>query len=259
MVNKLKTLVLDIETMPILAWVWDLKDQNISLSQICRDQGVGAWAAKWLGDPPSKIMYRDNRNKEDAYDDKALIQDLWKLLNEADIVITQNGESFDAPKLNARFITYGMKPPAPYRHLDTYRIVKRVAKFTSNKLEYLTAKLNKKYKKLSHSKFPGWSLWIECISGNREAWEEMKKYNIHDVLSTEELYENLKPWAPETMAKPFEVTDASTDCGTCGYFGTMIKGKLRRAKTYIYHQHQCPECGAFQTGERVKKEDKDGK
>src|SRR6185295_9016112 len=100
--------------------------------------------------------------------EKTILQSIWKLLDEADVVITQNGKSFDSRKLNARFIHYGMRPPSPYRHIDTYLLVKAAAEFTSNKLEYLTDKLCKRYKKLSHSKFPGMSLWRECMNGNIE-------------------------------------------------------------------------------------------
>src|ERR1017187_8428682 len=179
--NTQKVLVLDIETAPIIACVWGLKDQNIGLNQIQRDWSIIAYGAKWLGDPATKMMYEDLRNFKDITDDTKLLKSLWKLLDEADILITQNGQSFDAPKINARFILHGMKPPSPYRHLDTYRIVKRVTEFTSNKLEYLTDKLCTKYKKLHHHKFPGMSLWNECLKNNRAAWEEMKIYNIHDV------------------------------------------------------------------------------
>jgi len=179
--EKLRTLVFDIETTPITAYVWGLKDQNISLNQIVKDWSVMAYGAKWLGE--KKVYYQDTRHDRD---DKKVLQGIWKLLNEADIVITQNGQSFDGPKLNSRFILNGMQPPSPYKHLDTYRIVKRVMEFTSNKLEYLTDKLCTKYKKLHHHAFPGMSLWSECLKGNMKAWEEMKTYNIHDVLSTED-------------------------------------------------------------------------
>jgi uncharacterized protein YprB with RNaseH-like and TPR domain len=128
---------------------------------------------------------------------RKILRDLWKLLDEADIVITQNGKNFDTPKLNARFIEHGMKPPSPYKHLDTYQIARSAAKFTSNKLEYLTEKLCTKYKKLKHEKFPGFALWAECLKGNVAAWNEMRRYNKHDVLATEELYMKIRAWAPQ--------------------------------------------------------------
>jgi hypothetical protein len=54
----------------------------------------------------------------------------------------------------------------------------------------MTEIYNKKYKKQSHKDFPGFSLWEECMRGNKKAWDSMKKYNIFDVLSLEELFVN---------------------------------------------------------------------
>lgn len=96
------------------------------------------------------------------------------MLDEADIVITQNGRKFDQKKLNARFILNGFKPPSSYKHIDTLVIARKHFGFTSNKLKYMTDKLCTKYKKLDHSKFPGMELWRECLKGNSEAWTEME-------------------------------------------------------------------------------------
>lgn len=247
-----KVLVLDIETTPITAYVWGLKDQFIALNQIVQDWSVMAWGAKWLGE--KEVFYRDVRNNKDFYQDKTILKELWGLLNEADIVITQNGQSFDGPKLNSRFILNGMTPPKPYKHLDTYRIVKRVMEFTSNKLEYLTAKLCVKYKKLKHHNFPGMALWTECLKGNKKAWEEMKVYNVHDVLSTEELYTKLQAWAPVTMPKPFHVEskEVHTQCRVCGEGTKMWHKGYETKATGRYHRYQCQKCFAWTVGGKAK-------
>jgi DNA polymerase elongation subunit (family B) len=249
--KKLKTLVFDLETSPLVLFAWDLRDQNFSISNIQQDWHVMAWAAKWLDDPASKVIYRDLRNAKNTNDDKEILGDLWKLLDEADIVITQNGQKFDSPKINARFIMHGMKPPSPYRHLDTYQIVKKVAKFTSNKLEYLTAKLCTKYKKLSHGKFPGLSLWINCLKGNVAAWNEMRRYNIQDVLSTEELYTKIRAWAPESM--PDVYIEVDVECRTCGS-SSMHKRGVAVKKKDRYQRWQCQDCGTWTTGQKIKEE-----
>lgn len=247
--RKLKVLVFDIETAPMQAYVWGTRDQNIALNQIERDWHVIAWAAKWLGEP--KVFYMDQRNASYIENDKLLLRKLWDLLDEADIVITQNGQNFDAPKLNARLIEHGMNPPSPYRHLDTYQIVRRVAKFTSNKLEYLTEKLCTKYKKLSHKEFPGFSLWTECLKGNKKAWDAMKKYNIHDVLSTEEFYMKIRAWVPDNMPNAFIITDPSKECGRCGTVGKMHSRGERVTNKAIYARYQCQKCGKWQSGEKL--------
>jgi DNA polymerase elongation subunit (family B) len=235
-----KVLILDIETSPITAYVWGLRDQNISLNQIVKDWQVLAWAAKWLN--YKNTWYMDVRTMTE----KQILVRLWILLDEADIVITQNGQSFDIPKLNARFIEYGMKPPSPIKHLDTYRIAKKVAEFTSHKLEYLTEKLCTKYKKLSHKKFPGMSLWTECLKGNTAAWNEMRTYNIHDVLSTEELYMKLRAWTPNAMPSVYN----NGACSVCGEFKLQKRG-VERKKTLVYQRLHCQACGKWSLGAKI--------
>lgn len=251
MPTKAKVLVLDIETSPLVVYSWGIKDQHIGLEQLVKDWHIMAWSAKWLDDPVTKVIYYDKR-KYKYGNDKPILKPLWKLLNEADIVITQNGKAFDSRKINARFIFHKMSPPKPYKHLDTYLLIRSVAQFTSHKLSYLTEKLCKTHKKESHGKFAGWRLWSECLKGNEAAWDELKRYNIKDILSTEELYTKIKAWAPEHFPKVFPLTKKSTHCGTCAYKGKMIEGPPRHAQVYKYRQNRCPKCGAWQRGTKIK-------
>lgn len=238
-----KILLFDIETSPIEAFVWGLFDNNVALNQIKKDWYVLSWSAKWLGDPPSKVLYMDSREQKDISNDKKILKGIHKLLNEADIVISQNGVSFDSKKLNARFAIHGMKPPSPYRQIDTLKIARKYFKFTSNKLEYLTDKLCTKYKKLKHAKYSGFSLWSECLKGNIEAWKEMEKYNKYDVLSLEELYTKLMSWDESINFQVYndDVEDLTCVCGSkdfikSGYMYTNL-GKFQR--------FMCKECGKY--------------
>lgn len=239
--SKPKILVCDIETSPIIAHVWSLWENNVALNQIVADWHILSWSAKWLGDPAKKIMYRDQRGLKDISDDGKLLADLWLLLDEADIIITQNGKSFDAKKLNARFIMNGFQPPSKYRHLDTKRMASGCFGFTSNKLEYMTDKLCVKYSKLNHKEFPGHTLWTECLKDNPKAWKAMEKYNKHDVLATEELFLALRPWASDITLHTYTADqDHECDCGSSefsknGYYYTTV-GK--------YQKYRCKECGA---------------
>jgi DNA polymerase elongation subunit (family B) len=252
MAIKANVLVLDIETAPILAYVWDLYDQNVAVNQIHTDRYIMAWSAKWLGAPKTTQVYYDKRDTPPG-DDKGILKPLWELLNEADVVITQNGQNFDSRRINARFMFHRMKPPKPYKHFDTYQLARRVADFTSNKLEYLAANLNTTHVKSYHRKYPGFALWRACLEGKIDAWNEMKKYNIADVLATEELYTKVRAWAPETFPDAYLFTDRANECGTCGHRGKMLEGHPRHGKVHVYRQHRCPKCGAWQKGKTMTK------
>lgn len=208
--SKLETWVLDVELKPMLAYIWDRWNINVGLNQIVEDWSILAWSAKRLNDPHS-LVYKDLRDSKDYSNDRKILLPLRDILDKADIVITQNGTQFDVKKINARCIINKIDPPSEYKHFDTVVLSRRVASFTSTKLEYVTDKVNTKHKKTFHPKFVGISLWVECLKGNKQAWDEMKKYNIEDTLSTEELALNLKQWAPKAF--PDWNDEKCEDCG----------------------------------------------
>lgn len=235
----MKALLVDIETSPLLVYTWGIYDQNIGLNQIVEDWSVLAYCAKWLD--TKKLIYADNRKAKNVRDDKQLLKGIWKLLDQADVVITQNGVEFDSKKLNARFAIQGMKPPSSYKHIDTRKIAKKHFKFTSNKLEYFTDVLGTKYKKLKHDKFPGQELWNECLKKNPEAWKEMEVYNKYDVLSLEEVYRKLIPW---DNAVNFNVyRDDETSVCTCGST-KFTKNGYFYSSTGKYQRYSCANCGS---------------
>jgi len=236
-----KVLVYDIETAPILGYVWGLWENNVALNQINSDWHILSWSAKWLDAPADQIMYMDQRGKKNIEDDTDLLKGIWDLLDQADIVITQNGKAFDQKKLNARFILNGMQPPSSYKHIDTKIIASKHFAFTSNKLEYMTDKLCTKYKKLKHAKFSGFEMWKECLNDNIEAWKEMELYNKHDVLALEELYHKLIPWETSINFNVYHDSEehvckcGSTEFHKNGFYYTSV-GK--------YQKHKCKHCGS---------------
>jgi hypothetical protein len=240
-IKKPKILVFDIETSPMESYHWGLWDQNISLGQIIEDWTVLSWSAKWLGDDPSKTMYMDTRKEKDVRNDKKILQGIWKLLDEADFVLGHNSNSFDVKKLNARFLLHGIKPPSSYRRFDTKQLAKKHFNLTSNKLEYITNQLCTKYVKLKHGKFPGFSLWKECMKGNKEAWKEMEEYNKYDVLSLEEAFLKILPWESANIFEHYY--DSEIDICTCGSIDFKKKG-FRYTNTGKFQKMQCKNCGA---------------
>lgn len=237
-----KVLLFDIETAPLSVAVWGLWNNNVGLEMIQSEWFILSYAAKWLGDDEGKIMYKDLRGCVDKEDDSVLLDDLWQLLNEADIVIAQNGIKFDKKKINARFIMNGYKPPSSYKMIDTLDIAKRIFGFTSNRLQWLTDKLNVKYKKLSHGNFSGYLLWKEMLLDNIEAWQECEEYNKHDVFSLEELYIKLAAWDNKhpNFSLYFDEPVQRCRCG-CNEFTEDGYAYTSLSK---FQRYKCNSCGA---------------
>lgn len=153
-----------------------------------------------------------------------------------------NCKKFDIKKLNARFLLNGYQPPSDYRVIDTLEIAKRHFGFTSNKLEYMTSKLCKKYKKSGHGKYPGFLLWKETLKGNQEAWREMEEYNILDVLSLEELYTILRPWYKQHPNFNIYYNDNQIRC-SCGSTNLENNGFVY-SNLSKFTRFRCQDCGA---------------
>lgn len=245
--GQARILILDIETAPILGNVWRIWKENVGLNQIDRDWFILSYGAKWLGD--DAIIYEDQSKVplDDIENDKALLGKLWKLLDEADIVVAHNGRKFDVRKINARLILNGFKPPSPYKIVDTLEIAKAAFAFTSNRLEYLADKLNKTYRKQKHGDYPGFELWKAVMAGDKKAWAAMRTYNEHDVLSLEEVYLALRPWdRRHPNVDVFDTENEQHACPVCGSYHVQKRG-FYFTNSGQYQRYQCTEetCGAW--------------
>lgn len=239
-----RVLLLDIETAPTTASVWGLWKNNVGLNQIEADWYVLAWCAKWLDEKP--VFYEDQSDRKPGKmeNDRAILLKLWKLLDEADLVIAHNGRKFDLPKLNARFVIHGMKPPSPYRIIDTLDICKKHFRFTSNKLEYISGVLAPQQKKSKHHLFPGFELWKECLAGNPKAWKEMRTYNIQDVRALEAVYVALRPYHDTHPNVGLFFEDDKPRCKCCGSEKVVAHG-WRHTNVSRYMRWKCKDCGGF--------------
>lgn len=241
-----RILTLDIETAPIEALVWRIFDENIGLDQIQKDCTILSFGAKWLHNP--KMIYRDTsgRGIEKVRDDKPIMQPLWDLLDEADIVVAQNGQAFDIKTINARMLIHGMRPYSPIKQVDTFLTAKRLFRFTSNKLEW-QAQVLTDTKKSKHHKFPGIELWLECLKDNPEAWKEMKHYNLLDVIACEKVYLKQLAWNDKHPNVGTYNWSLETTCPRCGSVNVEAAG-YRTLQVGIYVQYKCNDCGAWSRG-----------
>lgn len=180
--KNIKVLFIDLETSPITMRGWKLFLESFGLSQMVEESRILSWGAKFAdGDA---VAYLDER----AVTEKEMIETLILAIVDCDILIGHNIKKFDLKVLQYRAAVHGLTVPQHFRTVDTLSIVKKYFRMPSYKLEHCCNVFNKTYKKLSHKDFPGFDLWKECLAGNEEAWQSMKEYNIHDVLSLEELY-----------------------------------------------------------------------
>lgn len=247
-----KILIFDIETAPMTAYVWKRWKENISLDQTISEWFIICWSAKWLGEDgvlgecltPEEIV---------AEDDKRITEALWKVLDEADIVIAHNGKNFDIPKANSRFIIHGLPPCSPYRQIDTCESSKKVFGFSSNKLDALAT-----YFGVPNKDETDFDLWKRCLKGEREALDYMFRYNKNDTLILEKVYLRMRPWIPGHPNANLYYEGNSPICPVCGSTHIIETNSSLYTSVSKFKVFRCEDCGALSRG-RINTYSKDRK
>jgi len=226
-----KVLLFDLETAPNIAYIWKLWQEVTNMTMVKSNWYVLCWSAKWLGDKEiiSEGLYSSSQ------DDKNIMTKLWKLFDEADIVIAHNAVRFDCRKANARFLFHGMNPPSPYKIVDTLKEARNHFSLMSNRLNDLGVFLNVGKK----IKTGGFELWEMCMRGERKAWDKMVKYCKQDVRLLEKVYLKLRPYM-----KKHPNVDIDKNCPKCGsnkihYCGYATTNACK------YRRFQCQSCGGW--------------
>lgn len=238
-----RVLVIDIETAPIEGYVWGIWEQNVGLEQIKTEWSILSYCAKWLKEPKLIFDHTGGRGAKKVRDDRKLLKGLWALLDEADIVVAQNGQKFDVKKINSRLIVNGHKPYSPIRIVDTLLVAKKHFGFTSNKLAWQSMYLTDTPKS-EHKKFPGFELWKECLADNPAAWREMKKYNCIDVVATEKVYLTQLPWIKSHPNRAAYMPQLGPRCPKCESHRLQRRGFEVTQQSKFVRLH-CQECGGW--------------
>ena len=239
-----KILLFDIETAPNMAHVWRFFKENIRPDMLIKDGYMMSFAAKWLGDAPDKVIYRENRGDND----KVLVSQLIALLDEADMVIAHNGKRFDMGWVRAKAAIHGLKPFSPVKVIDTMVEAQKHFFLNSYSLAYLSRMFNIAPKG-EHKKYPGHALWMACIQGKADAWNEMKKYNIQDVITLEQLYFKMRPWITNHPNVAVNDEGDKPACPKCGSNKVHKRGfHMTNVSKFQRYQCQDKKCGAWSRG-----------
>lgn len=243
--GKIKMLMLDIETRPNKAYVWDIWNQNIGINQIIEPGGMLCFAAKWYG--------QDEIEFYSEWDDgqRGMAKAAWKLLDEADVVVHFYGSRFDIPHLNTEFLKQGFPPPSPFKQIDLKFAVSKQFKFTSNKLQFVSLVLGLDGKE-EHEGFP---LWDKVLNENgqhskevqKDARGRMRSYNERDVFLLDEVYEALLPWIPNHPNK--RLYEQGAGCPNCGAHSANVRREgFYFTKLSKFYQYRCAQCSSWFRG-----------
>jgi RNase P subunit RPR2 len=230
--NKVKLpriLLLDIETTPLEAFVWQMQvwKARVGDDHIISRWFMLTWSAKWLFS--SEIMSNKLTSGEvKREDDSRIMGNLWKVLN-----------SFDIPNINTRCIVNDLPPIKPYQTIDTLRIAQKQFGFTHNSLNALARVFG-----LSEKIDTDFELWRRCKNGDEDALKEMETYNRHDVEVLEEVYLKLRPWIKGHPNLGLYMELDVPVCKNCGSTHLKTDGSFYYTSAGKYANLKC-ECGAY--------------
>jgi RNase P subunit RPR2 len=243
MAEKPKILLWDLETFPNLVTSWGLRVYGyLSPDNIVQERTIicGSWKLLGKAGIQSACV-----TAASPTDDRHVVEALHKAVTGVDAVIAHNGDSFDMRWLHARVAFHGLLPLPPVIQIDTKKIAKKKFNFNSNKLDYLAQyfKIGKKIK-------TEFDLWKQCLAGDEKALAKMVRYNRHDIVILESVYNKLAPYV-STRVNAQLFTQRSA-CPNCGSKNVQARG-FSYTVAHKYQRLQCMSCGGWHRSQKAEK------
>lgn len=242
-----KVLLFDIENTPNLAYTWGKYQQDVN--RFAKEWWMLCFGYKWLDEKATHVLALPDfpGYAKDKSNDRALVQELRDLIDEADVVVAHNGDRFDMPKAKARWLIHGIDPPSPVKQIDTLKIARLHFMFNSNSLGDLGETLGLGGK----GDTGGFDTWLECMAGDPVAWRRMIKYCRQDVRLLEKVYLRMLPYI-ERHPNLALISGRPEACPKCGVVGRMIKRHGPDKRTHYKFNNvtanasfQCTACRSY--------------
>lgn len=238
--SELKMLFLDIETSIPKVYTYGLWQQNISIANIIEHPRMIAFTAKWFGKRKIHAFSEYHQSRAE------MLQAMWDLLDESDVVLGWNSRSFDIKWIQGEFAVEGMKPPSPFKQIDLMAESKKNFRFLSNKLSYVSQRL------LDDDKidYNMANMWIKVNNPEtseeerKKEWNAMLRYAKKDTALLEPLFLELRPW----IRMPHPMTDhEGLNCRNCGSTNLNRRGEATSLQG-TYPRYCCKDCGTWMRG-----------
>lgn len=237
--NNAKVLLFDLESSASISYHFGRFKVFVGVDQVITRPFLLTIAAQWLNSD-SQFGCKLSEDEVLAKDDKALVEVMWKLLDEADIIVAHNAKRFDEALLNTRFLAHGMKPPSSYKVVDTLKIAKKYFKFEANSLDEIADFLGIDRK--LPTDFRLWREVMECLDGRIDY---MLDYNMNDVSVLKDVYLAIRAWdKTHPSVGFFSTAPKHVSCPCCGSLEyNRLEGKTAKAFVWEYTEYRCNNCG----------------
>lgn len=245
--RELKTLIVDIERLPGRARLqhrglaiegdfWDLSGWKHTIGYRIHADHVLEWpsticfAAGWYGS--SKSIFHA------AWDGgaDAMYEAAFALYDQADIVITYNGVSFDNKHFMSGWTERGMGKPSSWKDIDLLKVARQSLGWESKTLDSVCKRLG------IDAKSDRYKVEVAraAMAGDVSKQRQMQKYNVNDTRITGNVYERFMHLV---KSHPHVAPGLGAEvCGRCTSTDVTRVGTYS-AGVYNYPEYRCNTCG----------------
>lgn len=243
--RKPRVLFFDIETSPILAYIWRTGNKiSVDHSQIKKGQytKIICICYKFLGE--REVHSLDfGLNKQDS---SAMIEKFTKIIESADIVIGHNADEFDIKHLNSQRLILGQEPINWPTSEDTLKQFRKYFAFPSYRLDYLSKTLVGAGKDKMY-----FQDWVDIIENKKAtALAKMIRYCKKDVRRLEQIFSAASKFFTPKVHRGLLMGKEKTSCPHCGSDKVHSHG-IRATLAAKYQRLKCYMCGHWFKGKKV--------
>ena len=230
-----RRLFFDIETSPNIGFFgssgWKV---NLPAENIIHERAIICIGYKWEHEKIVHFLKWDKNQN-----DKAMLLKFIKVMNQADEVVTHNGDRFDITWLRTRCLFHGIPMVPDYVSIDTLKIARGKFKFNSNRLQYIAQFLG-----LGGKHHTGFDLWVKIVLGKDPvAMKKMVEYCKNDVVLLEKIWERLNSYVKSKSS----IAEYPSQCPECGSENTVVNQRRVTASGHKKISFRCTDCGKYNT------------
>ena len=242
---KPKIMYFDIETSPVLAWIWRTGKQYITHNQIMKGMKSDIICICWKMEGEKTVHSLDwGINKQDS---AQMVNKFVKILETTDIAIAHNGKKFDVKHINTQRLLHNQRPIAWPTIEDSLTQFRKYFYLPSFKLDYIAQTLAGGGK--SDMVFQD---WVDIVSNKKSsALDKMIKYCQKDVVLLEKVFKKAKAFFQPKVNASLILGNGRHGCPRCGTTKVQFYG-YRRTLARSYHRLRCTACGTTYAGPSVK-------
>jgi hypothetical protein len=234
----MKRLFLDIEVSPniVMAWRTGYKI-DLNYDGIVKERTIICACYSWQGQERVYSLAWDKHQ-----DDRALLEELLPVMEEADEIVGHYIDGFDLPWIKTRALKHDLDMLPKYKTIDTKAWASKHFYFNSNKLDYISQFLGSGGKIKTD-----FQLWKDVMAGSAGALERMVRYCKGDIRELKFVHSKLERAVPHKTHEGLLQGKAKWSCPKCaseqvrvGKYGVTAAGTQRYKVT-------CEACGAHYT------------